>query len=62
MNNVKRTILGICGALVLTVTATGCASSELKYLAINQLVGLATAVTSAASTSLIQSILGSSTQ
>jgi Kef-type K+ transport system membrane component KefB len=41
---------------VLLMFVAGC-SSDLKYLAINQLVGLATAVTSAAATSLVGSLV-----
>ncbi len=50
-------IIGVCGILGLVVVSTGC-SSTFKYLAINQAVGFATAITSAITTSLIQSLLG----
>jgi hypothetical protein len=60
MKNVLKSIGGGCAVLALLVSI-GC-SPELKALAMNQLVGFATAITSAASTSLIQSLFTTTAQ
>lgn len=60
MKKVKM-LVGTGLLFLVMIGSTGC-SSELKYLAINQVVGLASQVTSALATSAINSIIaGSST-
>jgi hypothetical protein len=58
----KTTMIKLLGgscALLLVLSSTGC-NSEIKGLLLNQVVGFATAITSAAATSLIQLLLGGS--
>ena len=56
MKTVKMCV-GACCAFLLVLGSTGC-SAELKALAINQVVGLASQLTSALATSAINSIVG----
>lgn len=55
----KWFIIPCLGLIILS--ASGC-NSMVKGLVIDQLVGFATAITSAGATSLIQSLLGSTAQ
>jgi hypothetical protein len=52
-----RMMVGACCALLLMLGSTGC-SAELKALAINQMVGLASQISSALATSAINSVIG----
>ncbi len=52
---IRLAILGWISCVILVLTGTGC-SNTLKPMLIDQLVGFATAITGAATTSLIQSL------
>jgi hypothetical protein len=57
MKNWMMKLLGGSCVILLALSSTGC-NSEVKGLVIDQLVGFASSVTSAATTSLIQSMFG----
>jgi hypothetical protein len=57
MKKQMQRILGFSCALMLTMISTGC-DSTVKGIVIDQLIGFASSITSAATTSLIQSWFG----
>jgi hypothetical protein len=57
---IGKKCIGACCVFLLVLGSAGC-SAELKALAINQVVGLASQLTSALATSAINSIVGGQT-
>jgi hypothetical protein len=60
MKSQMKKFLGAGCVLLLALTSTGC-DSTIKELVIDQLVGFASSITSAALTSLVQSAFGTTT-